>query len=201
MTPWQYIKKAWELMQADMGVFLGGILLLYLIITAIPFGGFFIQGPAMIGIMLVSLRALRGEPYEFGDIFKGFEYFVEAILASLLVMLVTLGAVLCCLIPVLFITPFLFYPYAFIVDKKMSGIDAFKASWDLVKRDYSRHLVLWIWIILINCVGLLFCCIGVYFTSALTTIALAVAYNDLVPKEEAPAVAEPMAPANWPEEP
>ncbi|HEX2953337.1 MAG TPA: hypothetical protein VHR47_05060, partial [Bacillota bacterium] len=174
MTPSQYIKEAWHIMQKDFGVFFGGILLLFLIIGAgvvVPFGNIILEGPAMVGIMLVSLRAIRQEPYEFGDIFKGFEYFGESVIASFLIFLVSLAGVLCCIIPAFFLAPFLFYPFAFIIDKKMTGMDAFKASWELVKKDYGRHFVLYLLIILLNLLGLLLCCVGVLFTSAIGTIA------------------------------
>lgn len=203
MDPSQYIKKAWNIMQNDFGVFFGGTILLYLIIFAasiIPFGGIVLKGPAMVGIMYVSLRALRNEPYQFGDIFKGFDFFGESAIASLLIFLIalvaTIASILCCFVPLLFVAPFLFYPYAFIIDKKMSGISALQASFELVKKDYGRHLVLCILIILLNLVGLLLCCVGIIFTAAIATVAMAVAYNDLVPKEEAPVVVEPMATEN-----
>ena len=191
MTPSQYISKAWNLVQSDLGVFLGGVLLMMLIGGAFPI---LLMGPAMVGIMYVSLRALRGQPYEFSDLFKGFDFFGESIIAFLLVLPISLSAAFCCVIPVLFIYPFLLYPYAFVVDKKMSGVDAFKASWNLVKADYGRHLVFFLLMVFWNLIGILLCCVGVFVTSAVMTVAVAVAYNDLVPKEEETSVAAPMAP-------
>lgn len=195
MGPSDYIKRAWELMRKDFGILWGGIFLLNVLQTivgsAVPLlGGLVFYGVVMAGTMIVSLRAARNQPYEFNDLFKGFDFFGEAFLAGIIVFFVTfLGWLMCCF-PGFFITPFFFYPFAFIVDKKMTAIDAIKASWDLVSKDYGRHLTLFLLTILLNFVGLLICCIGIIFTSVIGTIALAVAYNDLVPSEEVPVVEE-----------
>lgn len=195
MSPFDYIKRAWELMQKDFGVLWGGIFLLNvlnaIVGSVIPvLGSMVFYGVVMSGTMIVCLRALRNQPYEFNDLFKGFDYFGEAFLAGVLAMLASLIAFLFCCLPSLFLAPFFFYPFAFIVDKKMKAMDALKASWNLVAKDYGRHLTLFFLILLLNIVGFLVCCIGVIFTSVLGTIALAVAYHDLVPSEEVPVVVE-----------
>lgn len=195
MGPSDYIKRAWELMKGDFGVLWGGIFLLNvlnaIVGSVIPvLGSLVFYGVVMSGIMIVCLKALRNQPYEFNDLFKGFDYFGEAFIAGILASLATTIAWFLCCLPGLFLTPFFFYPFAFIVDKKMKAMDALKASWDLVAKDYGRHLTLFLLTILINTAGLLLCCVGLIFTSVLTTIALAVAYYDLVPSEEVPVIAE-----------
>lgn len=190
-----YIKRAWVLMKGDFGTLWGGIFLLKVLQASVGstipvLGGLVFYGVIMAGTMLVCLRAIRNQPYEFGDLFKGFDFFGEAFIAGIIVFFATFFAWLLCCLPGFFLAPFFFYPFAFIVDKKMSAMDAVKASWNLVAKDYGRHLTLYLLILLLNFLGFLACFVGVIFTSVLGTIALAVAYNDLVPSEEVLPIAE-----------
>lgn len=182
-----YVKQAWTVMTSDLGVLWGGFLLMRFMVmlsgVVVPLGGLLVYGPVQIGLMYVALQALRSEPYTFSDLFKGFDYFIDGLVLHLLISLISFFAWLCCLLPGFFLTPFFFYPFAFVIDKKMTATEAFKASWDLVSQNYSKHFVLFLLMILLNIIGLLMCCVGSFFTSVLTTIMVAVVYNDLVPRE------------------
>jgi len=63
----------------------------------------------------------------------GVEYFLPILLVSILVGLATVGSLLLFIIPAFFIVPRLVLVSYLVIDKDMSPIDAFKASWDMSK--------------------------------------------------------------------
>lgn len=69
-------------------LFLGITVVGILIASAVPFG--ILMGPMMCGIYYCYFRRMRGESVEFGMLFKGFDYFVESLLATLILLGVTL---------------------------------------------------------------------------------------------------------------
>lgn len=78
------IGKAWELMKMNPGLYLGAGIVTLLMISCIPFVNFFLVGPMMGGFAYIVLRDLRGEPTEFGMLFKGFEKFLPLMVLGLI---------------------------------------------------------------------------------------------------------------------
>jgi uncharacterized membrane protein len=46
-----------------------------------------LMGPMMVGIYICLFRRMRGEPVEFGMLFKGFDHFAQSLIAALLQMI------------------------------------------------------------------------------------------------------------------
>lgn len=78
------ISNAWNLIKPNYGMFLGISLLTYVIIACIPCLNVFLMGPIMGGFYYTALKAMRGEPIEFGMLFKGFERFVPLMVVGLI---------------------------------------------------------------------------------------------------------------------
>ncbi len=78
------IGNAWEMVKRNYGMFLGVSLIAYVLIACVPCLNFFILGPVMGGVYYVALRDMRGEPIEFGMMFKGFEKFVPLMVIGLI---------------------------------------------------------------------------------------------------------------------
>jgi uncharacterized membrane protein len=70
------IGNGWEMVKQNYGLFLGMTLVAIVLGGCIPCVSLFISGPVMGGVYFVILRQMRGEPVEFGMMFKGFEKFV-----------------------------------------------------------------------------------------------------------------------------
>lgn len=75
---------AWEMLKRNYGMFLGISLVAYILISCIPCANVFILGPVMGGVYYVALSDMRGEPVEFGMMFKGFEKFVPLMVIGLI---------------------------------------------------------------------------------------------------------------------
>ena len=93
MTNPQYIKgaidatgcisNAWELIKPNYWLFFGISLLTYVLIACIPCLNVILMGPVMGGVYYTAFRAMRGEPIEFGMMFKGFERFVPLMVVGI----------------------------------------------------------------------------------------------------------------------
>lgn len=82
VQPVECIKAGWELVKDQYWLFVGIIFIGVLIGGAIPLG--ILLGPMMCGIYMTLLKRRRGEPIEFGLLFKGFDYFGPSLIATLL---------------------------------------------------------------------------------------------------------------------
>lgn len=94
--PIDCLKASKELMGDQYWLFLGISVVGMLIACAVPLG--ILMGPMMCGIYYCYFRRMRGETVEFGMLFKGFDYFVQSLLATLIlvgVMLVVLLPMYC----------------------------------------------------------------------------------------------------------
>lgn len=82
VEPVECIKQAWELVKPRYWLFLGIALVGMLIGSMVPLG--LLMGPMMCGIYLSYFTARRNQPFEFGLLFKGFDYFGPSVIATLL---------------------------------------------------------------------------------------------------------------------
>jgi hypothetical protein len=78
------VSSGWGLIKNNYWMYLGITLLALVMIACIPIANLFLFGPVMVGVYYVLLREMRGEPVEFGMMFKGFEKFVPAMAAGLI---------------------------------------------------------------------------------------------------------------------
>jgi uncharacterized membrane protein len=171
----RWIGEGWALVKADLGNYVV-ISLLFAILSGVPL----IQGPLIAGFHIFTMKKLMGRNAEFGDLFKGFNYFVPALVASLLIALFTFAGTLLCLIPGLVVAAMYKFTYLFIVDKRMDFWPAMQASHAVVKNDYFGFTIFLILAFLVNVLGVLCCIVGLLVTIPLTFAAITVAYKEIV---------------------
>src|SRR3990172_4452260 len=85
VEPLRCIREGWALIKDQYWLFVGMSVVGLLIGSVVPFG--ILLGPMMCGIYLSLFQRRRGGPVEFGNLFKGFDYFGESIVATLLHMI------------------------------------------------------------------------------------------------------------------
>jgi uncharacterized membrane protein len=78
------VKEGWALIKDQYWLFLGIVFVGIFIGGAVPV---VLIGPMMVGIYLCFFRRMRGERVEFGDLFKGFDYFAQSLIAALIQMI------------------------------------------------------------------------------------------------------------------
>jgi len=81
VQPTACLKAGWELIKGQYWLFVGMSTVGLLIGSFVPFG--ILLGPLMCGIYLSMFQTRRGQKVEFGNLFKGFDYFGESVIATL----------------------------------------------------------------------------------------------------------------------
>lgn len=82
VDPVACIKGGWQIVKPQYWLFVGMCFIGYVIGSAVPLG--ILMGPMVCGIYLCFFKVRRGEPIEFGTLFKGFEYFGPSVVATLI---------------------------------------------------------------------------------------------------------------------
>jgi hypothetical protein len=85
VEPVECIKEGYNLIKDKYWLFVGMTAVGVLIGNAVPFG--ILMGPMMCGIYIALFKTRRGEPIEFGVLFKGFDSFGDSVVATLLHMI------------------------------------------------------------------------------------------------------------------
>jgi uncharacterized membrane protein len=85
VEPIECLKAGWQLVKNQYWLFFGMTAVGILIGSVVPFG--LLMGPMMCGLYLAFFQTRRGQPIEFGVLFKGFDYFGESVVATLLHMI------------------------------------------------------------------------------------------------------------------
>ena len=192
-----WMTEAWEVYKANFGLLCVATLLAGLL------GGFtcgVLMGPMWAGLAMILLRLLRREQPvpQIGDLFKGFDFFLQALL--LVVVIGVAGAVVS-FVPVVgavaptLLAPLVMFAMFLIVDRKLEFWPAIQASFEKAKQEYVSLLVLSLVAGLISAAGMILCGIGVILTAPFGAIVSAVAYRHLFEDAAAaPAAEAPTAP-------
>ncbi|HEY0455924.1 MAG TPA: hypothetical protein VGE41_06085 [Verrucomicrobiae bacterium] len=85
VRPIECFKQGFDLIKGQYWSFVGITVVGILIGSLVPLG--IIMGPMMCGIYLTLFQRMRGQAPEFSTLFKGFDYFVESLIATLLQLL------------------------------------------------------------------------------------------------------------------
>jgi uncharacterized membrane protein len=139
-----------------------------------------LQGPLFAGFHIYCMKRILGRPAEFPDLFKGFNFFVPTLVASLVISLFVFGGTLLCIIPGLVVAAMFKFTYLFIVDKRMDFWPAMMASHAVVKNDYFGFTMFLILMGLVNLLGALCCIVGILVSIPVTLAAITIAYQELV---------------------
>ena len=180
----RWIGIGWEMVKADLVTFALLAIVFSLLSGMVPV---IIQGALMAGFHIFCIKKMFNRQAEFADLFKGFNYFVPTLVASLLISLFVFLGTLACLIPGLVVAAMYKFTYLFILDKRMDFWPAMQASHAVVKNDYLGFSLFLVVLFLINLLGLLCCIVGVFVTVPLSIAAITAAYRDVVGFETATA--------------
>lgn len=182
----KYINKGWEIFRRDMGLFIGYtvIMILIMFVSAfIPFAALLVSGPLIAGFFIVAHKINKGEAYEFATFFKGFDFFVQLLLYSLITSIfIVLGFILLVIPGIYLAVAYTFVPL-FIVFGKMEFWDGMEFSRKLITKKWWNLFGFVILLGLINIAGMLAFGIGILFTIPLTYCAIYAAFDDIVGTE------------------
>src|SRR5260370_42196559 len=114
--PGVWIGAGWDIVKADMGNYVLIALVFVALNSLVPV---ILQGPLMAGFHIYCMKRLLGRQTEFAGPFKGFNFFLPALVALVVIMLFTFAGTLLCVIPGLGVAAMYKFTYLFIVDKRM----------------------------------------------------------------------------------
>jgi hypothetical protein len=178
-----WFSRAWQIVSADLTTFilLG---LIYIAIIGVAsstvIGGIIVEGPLTVGFFIIIFNKLRGKPINIGDIAKGFDYFVAAMLSSILISAFTAIGIVFCIIPGIIVAAFYVLTPAFIAEKNLDFWEAMEAARKVASAHIFELSIFILLIFLVNIIGFLLCLVGLLVTLPLTFVATAIAYDDLV---------------------
>lgn len=85
VEPMECLRSGWSLIKNQYWLFVGMTAVGVIIGSVVPLG--ILMGPMMCGLYLALFQTRRGNPIEFGVLFKGFDYFGDSVVATLLHMI------------------------------------------------------------------------------------------------------------------
>jgi phage FluMu protein Com len=136
----------------------------------------FLQSFLGIGQAIVFLKVARGQPTEFGDLFRGGHYFLRALGSGFLFGLMIFFGVLLLIVPGI-IAGLMFWPYLYVlVDTDAPGLDCLSRAREITRNTWGTMVVIWLAAMGIGMLGALACCVGTIFTTPLAFMLYTVAY-------------------------
>ncbi len=184
----EWIQQGFELYKANILVWIVASLLA-IVISVATVG--ILSGPMMAGLIWMALALVdRKDPKpQMGDVFKGFDFFLQAFLFVLVWFLIELAVSLIGLIPCIgplvvivasiAIETAIMFGLFLIVDKKMEFWPASMLSLNKVKPNFLPFVGLLVVAMVIGHIGAIACGIGVVVTMPLMVCILAVAYRNV----------------------
>lgn len=144
--------------------------LLVAIIGNISFG--LLIGPMIVGYMqLIKIQEDGGTP-QIGDVFKGFDDFVPALLAGLIsVIIVGIGFMLCILPGLLIMAIIPVATYLVAVGEK-DGVNAVKRAWAVVKDNLVGAFLCSLVLGILGQLGAIACFVGILITLPISFIGM-----------------------------
>lgn len=197
----EWIQKGFDLYKANLGPLIVAALLT-VVLSVVTIG--ILAGPLYAGLVLMTLGFLdKQEPKpQIGDVFKGFEVFLQSFLFFLVWCVISLVisfglSLIPCLGPILSmlvswaISTCLMFGLFLIADKRLDFWPASMDSFNAVKTNFWPFLGLYLVASIIGSIGAIACGIGVIVTLPITVCILAVAYREIftMPAAAAPAPA------------
>lgn len=129
-----------------------------------------LAGPMLVGYIRMLDKEHNGEAVEIGDVFRGFDDFVPAFVASLICMLVLWVGFLLCFIPGLLIMALPVIALFLVARGESDGVEAFKQAWRIVTKNLLASCLCALLLGLVGSLGGLLCGIGMIFTLPIALI-------------------------------
>ena len=183
----KWIMNGWDLVMKDFGNFLL-LSLIYVVLLTLAFStwiiGLILAGPLTAGFFYIIFNRIRGKEFYMGDIAKGFEVFVAAVLADILIsVFVGIGLALL-IIPGIIISALYMFAIPLIMEKKMDFWQAMEYSRKLVSKNLFELSIFMLVLYILLFIGVLLLLVGFFVALPIVFAAIAYAYSDLIGLEE-----------------
>ncbi len=185
MSKW--IMNGWDLVMKDFGNFLL-LSFIYIVLLTVAFStwiiGLILAGPLTAGFFYIIFNRIRGKEFYMGDIAKGFEVFVAAILADILISVFAGIGFTLLIIPGIIVSALYMFAIPLIMDKKMDFWQAMEYSRKLVSQNLFELSIFMLVLYILLFIGALLLLVGFFVALPIVLAAIAYAYVDLIGLEE-----------------
>lgn len=137
------------------------------------------------GMVQMALGKMDGRPLEISDLFSGFGRFPQMLIGVTVTSLAMYLGLVLLIIPGLFVAGALAFVPFLVVRQNLSGMEAVKKSWEVLKPQAFSMFGFMIVLGLLIMVGLILCGVGVLFTLPVGAAAMAIQYRAFFPETTA----------------
>jgi len=172
-----YFTRALHIVAGDPILYIvGGAILLLL--SILSFG--LLAGPAIGGLVWVTLKRCRGEEVTLGDLFKGFESFANNLVAGITLLLMVVAGLCLFIVPGIVLGALFCFTFAFIADRGLPLPEAMAASRRIPgSEDLLDRCLFFLVLLIVGFSGAALLVVGLLFTWPLMWATVAVAYEDM----------------------
>lgn len=183
----QYLNQGFELFKQFTGGYVGFTAIYLAIVFVANFlpmvGGLislFIQPILVAGFYIVANDLLRHQPVDFNRFFKGFEFYIQLIVANLIIGIFVIVGLFALIIPGVYLAvSYTFTPF-FIIFLGYDFWPAMEWSRKIITKNFWPVLGFVLILALINVAGALFCLVGLLFTLPVTSCMIYSSFEDVV---------------------
>jgi len=177
-----YINRGWEIFKQYPGGFIGfGFLSILLggVGGMVPFVGVGVMYSLTAGYFIVADKIAKGESYEFGDFFKGFDHFLQLMIAGVLIQVFAGVGILLLIIPGIYLAVAYSMVVPLIVLGKLEFWPAMEVSRKVISRNWWMFFLFGIVTGILASLGIIALIIGILITLPLYYTMAYAAYEDI----------------------
>jgi len=178
-----YIKRGFNLFNKNIGLSILATLILltlYGLSSMVPLGSILLAWPLSSGFFIFAKKLANNEEIELNNFFEGFNSFGNLFVAYLIVSLFTMLGFIVLIIPGIYLAVALILVQPIITFSEIKPIDAVKYSRIIVTKHWFEFLIIGLFVIVLNFVGILFIGIGLLFTIPITFYIQYAIFEDIV---------------------
>ncbi len=205
-----YISGGFQMVKDNLGLFIGFTMIMFIIngfAGMVPFGSLAVSAPLSAGLFLAANKINKGYELEFGDFFKGFDYFGQLVVYSILMVLIfaalavpigifsvsmlavgfdddmvvvlaLLMGFVAFLVIIYLAISFMWAPHLIVFAKKKAW-ESMETSRQIIKHDFWNLVGFGMLLGLINIAGALCFGVGLLYTLPASACALYLAFEDV----------------------
>lgn len=175
-----WLKESFEAIKSDLGGYILPSLIFFVLSMTIV-----CAGPMLCGFYHLIFQRMKGKPAAVGDIFKGFDVFVNALIAYIIVFAVVF---IFYLIPIMFVNlilgflagaPFIFV-FPLIWEKRLPFTQAIKESLQMFIENWTDLVPFYVVGSIVGGIGVVLCGVGIILTFPIYLYATACLYRDWI---------------------
>lgn len=185
MSKW--ISGAVDLVMANFAEFLllSFIYVVLLIVASTTFiAALILGGPLTAGFFYIIFQRMRGKPINIGDLAKGFNFFIAAMMADILITVFVSVGFFFLIIPGIVISAFYLFAFPLIIEKNMDFWQAMETSRKLVTKNIFEFSAFTLLLYIFLFSGVLLLVVGFFVALPIVFAAIAFAYKEMIGLEE-----------------